>query len=140
MIRPATPADVPAIVRMTFDLAHATCQAVPICDVTTARFVEAVLRSPDGLALVAGDPVDGMLVATVGVPSCSRVRVAIEHGWWCGPGARGAGLALLAAYEAWARARGCYAIRMSTPPDRETRGGLARRGYRLAEQAWCKVL
>jgi GNAT superfamily N-acetyltransferase len=140
LIRQATHADIPAIVRMTFELAHETRQPIPICPQTTARFVEAVLSSPDGLALVCGVPAVGFLVATIGVPSCSRVRVAIEHGWWCGAGARGSGMALLAAYEDWARSRGCYVMRMSTPAPHAAKGALQRQGFAPVEQAWAKVL
>lgn len=143
MIRQATPDDAPEIVRMTFDLAHATRQPLPLSAPHVFAFVNQVLAAGDAaLALVVdrGTGPVGMLVATEGASPLSPVRLGVEHGWWCGPDARRHGLALLDRYEAWARARGLYAIRMSTPADAALRGGLARRGYQPAEQAWVKVL
>lgn len=139
VIRRATHDDVGAIVRMTFDLAHATRQPLPLSAPRVAGFVAQCLSSEQALALVAGEPVGGFLVATVAETPLSPIRVGVEHGWWCGPGARGAGLSLLAAYEAWARGLGLYAIRMSTPAPAAS-GGLARRGFAPVEQAWIKVL
>lgn len=143
MIRPATAGDALAIVRMTFDLAGATRQPLPLSAPHVFAFVNQVLAAGDAaLALVVdkgAGPV-GMLVATEGVSPLSPVRLGIEHGWWCGPDARRYGMALLDRYEAWARARGLYAIRMSTPADAALRGGLARRCFSPVEQAWVKVL
>jgi hypothetical protein len=145
MIRPATPEEVPAIVRMTFDLAHATRQPLPLVPHMIGRVALAAIN--DGLALVVdrgAGPV-GMLVATEGASPLSPVRLGIEHGWWCEPAARGWGLRLLGAYERWGRASGLFGLRMSTPPDlADDLTGAARvlevRGYAPVEQAWFKRL
>lgn len=147
MIRDATPVDISAIVRMTFDLAHATRQPLPLEPDMVWRFAASCIGRPrEALALVVdrgAGPV-GMIVATVASSPLSRVRLGAEHGWWCGPDARGAGPHLLARYEAWARGLGLYAIRMSTPPTVADVAATARvlqlRGFEPVEQAWTKVL
>jgi GNAT superfamily N-acetyltransferase len=146
VIRAATPDDVPAIVRMTFDLAHATRQPVPLDGPMVARFVRALLDAADAFVRVVDAPggPQGMLVASIVTMPLSPVRIAVEHGWFCGPKAKGQGFVLLAAYENWARERGAYAMRLSTPPSEADRAVphsvLGRHGFALAEQAWVKVL
>lgn len=142
VIRRAEARDVPAIVAMTQELATLTRQPVPICADTTAAFVGRVMASDDGLALVAGDPAEGFLVASVGVPTCSRARVGIEHGWYCRKAARRAGQALRRAYEDWARERGCMGVYLSLPADAPAGSGflaLARAGYRSTEAVWFRA-
>lgn len=139
MIRLATPADVPAIVRMTAMLHASAGIVLPMDPRIVARFVEGLIASPAGLVLVGGpaEP-DGFLAASVGTASIAMTPVAIEHGWWS---AGGDGLRLLRRYEQWARGQGCFAARMSTPPGAERANDiLERSGYSMAEQAWVKVL
>jgi N-acetylglutamate synthase-like GNAT family acetyltransferase len=139
MIRTATTDDIPAIVRMTAKLHAAAGVVLPMDGRVTARFLDGLLGSPIGLVLVAGaaEP-DGFLAASVGTASIAMTPVAQEHGWWS---EGGDGLRLLRRYEQWARERGCFAARMSTPPGADRANFiLERSGYALAEQAWVKVL
>lgn len=142
MIRAATLADVGAIVRMSQELAEATRMPIEVDASWAAAFVARVVVG-DGLALVVDidGAAGGFLVATVGQSSVSPRPVAIEHGWWCGPAAKGWGVALLARYEAWARERGCAFARMSIP-HRSAIGEVLskRRGYQFAETAMVKAL
>ena len=146
MIRDARPQDVPAIVAMAGDLARATRMPIDVDAGWASAFVTALLACDDGLALIVERDrlAVGMLIASVGQSSVSPVRIGVEHGWWCGPEARGWGLRLLGDYEAWASSRGCVAVRMSTAAEIADGAGLGllltRRGYRAAEQAWIKVL
>lgn len=139
MIRNAKPSDIPAVVRMVAELHASAGVLLPMDPRVTAQFLEALVASPMGLVLVAGPDVpDGFLAASVGVASIATTPVAQEHGWWS---AGGDGLRLLRRYEAWARERGCFAARMSTPPDADRAASiLGRDGYVMAEQAWVKVL
>lgn len=139
MIREATSADIPAIVRMVAKLHAAAGIVLPMDPRIAARFLEALIASPVGLVLVAGDAEpDGFLAASVGAASISMTPVAQEHGWWSNGGD---GLRLLRLYEAWAREQGCFAARMSTPPNAERINSiLERSGFDMAEQAWVKVL
>lgn len=139
MIRPACQADIPAIVRMVAKLHAVAGVALPMDPRVTARFLEALLASPMGLVLVSGasEP-DGFLAASVGTASIAMTPVGIEHGWFC---EGGDGLRLLRRYEAWAREKGCYAARMSTPPGTIRASAiLERNGFSVAETAWVKVL
>lgn len=139
MIRLATPDDIPAIVRMTAKLHAAAGIVLPMDSRITARFVGGLLASPMGLVLVGGDAEpDGFIAASVGSASIAMLPVGQEHGWWS---EGGDGLRLLRRYEAWARERGCFAVRMSTPPGADRANEiLERNGFAMAEQAWVKVL
>lgn len=142
MIRTATLADVGAIVRMSQELALATAMPIDVDPAWTAAFVARVVTG-GGLALVVDidGAVDGFLVATVGQCSVSPKPVAIEHGWWCGPSAKGWGGRLLTKYEGWARERGCAFARMSIPHQSPIGAVLSIRcGYQFAETAMVKAL
>lgn len=142
MIRTAALPDVGAIVRMSQELALATAMPIDVDPSWTAAFVARIVGG-DGLALVvdADGAVDGFLVATVGHSCVSPKPIAVEHGWWCGPAAKGYGGRLLARYEDWARAQGCAFARMSIPHQSLIGEVLSkRRGYQFAETAMVKAL
>ncbi len=142
MIRPAAECDVPAIVRMTGELALVTRMPVRIDPVWTASFVVKLIRE-GGLALVVDldSMTEGMLVAAIGQSSVSPKPIAIEHGWYCSKRAAGYGAKLLRAYEDWARSRGCVMARMSTAHASPLGSVLVKRhGYAFAETALVKVL
>lgn len=140
MIRPATNEDIPAIAAMTERLRASVASPLPVDPLVTARFVSGLLASPLGWVRVvdgAGGPT-GFLAASIGSASIAMLPVAVEHGWWA---EQGGGMDLLRAYMAWAKERGCFAVRMSTPPHNERAGLILKRcGFDLAEQAWVKVL
>lgn len=140
MIRTATPQDIPSIVAMTGRLHAAARMVLPIDTTVTARFLSGLIAAPLGLVLVvdAGQGPAGFIAASIGTASIAMLPIAIEHGWWAGGGG---GLELLRRYEAWAQEQGCFAARMSTPPDNERAARiLERRGYSISELAWAKVL
>jgi GNAT superfamily N-acetyltransferase len=143
MIRNATLADLQAILSMVERLHEAAGVLIPMHRPFTEGFVQALMGHPDGLAIVLDrDGVAvGMLIAAIGTSSVSPAPVAIEHGWYVEPEARGHGGALLAHYEQWARDKGCFAIRMSTPPNTEGPAAiLEHKGFTRSEIAWAKVL
>lgn len=140
MIRPATAHDIAAIVAMTERLRASVASPLPVDTDVTARFVAGLLSSPLGWVRVVdtGDGPTGFLAASIGCASIAMLPVAVEHGWWA---EQGGGMALLRAYMAWAQERGCFAVRMSTPPHNERAGAiLSRCGFAMAEQAWVKVI
>ena len=140
MIRQAKTNDIAAIVAMTERLRASVGSPLPIDPMVTARFVSGLLASPLGWVRVVdgGAGPTGFLAASIGTASISMLPVAAEHGWWT---ERGGGLRLLKQYIAWGRARGCFAVRMSTPPHNERAAIILDRcGFALAEQAWVKVL
>lgn len=140
MIRPATTDDIAAIVAMTERLRASVASPLPVDPLVTARFVSGLLASPLGWIRVVdwGEGPTGFLAASIGTTSISMLPVAAEHGWWAG---QGGGLRLLKQYIAWGRGRGCFAVRMSTPPHNERAAIILDRcGFALAEQAWVKVL
>jgi GNAT superfamily N-acetyltransferase len=143
MIRTAHLGDLPAILDMTACLHETAGVVIPMNRAYTQGFLQALMAHADGLVLVAekdGEAV-GMLVASIGNTSISPAPVAIEHGWFVRPEARGVGGLLLTRYEDWAREKGCFAVRMSTPPGAEGPALiLERKGFAQSEIAWAKVL
>lgn len=142
-IRNAHLGDLRAILDMTARLHEVAGIVVPMHRTFTEGFVQALMAHADGLALVAerDGAVVGMLIASVGTASISPAPIAMEHGWYVRPDSRGVGGLLLARYEQWAREKGCFAIRMSTPPDADGPAAiLERKGYTRSEIAWAKVL
>lgn len=143
IVRTASTADIPAILDMTARLHEVAGIVIPMHRTFTEGFVQALMAHADGLALVAekDGAVVGMLIASIGTSSISPAPVAIEHGWYVEPHARGVGGQLLARYDQWARDKGCFAIRMSTPPGAEGPALiLERKGFTRSEIAWAKVL
>lgn len=136
-MRPATASDIPAIVRLTRELHAVTDMRIPLDDGMVARFAGALINRDDALALVVGEPVAGMLCASIERTPLSPVSLAVEHGWYCSRDARGAGRGLLDVYLTWAREQGAWGARLSTPATAQFSGlALQRRGFRPAETAW----
>lgn len=130
-MRTATRSDVPAIVRLTKALHVAADMRLPLDEGCVASFAMSLINRDDALALVTGDPVDGMLCASMERSPISRVRIAVEHGWHC----QRNGVGLLRSYLAWARTQGAWGARLSTPGGAGHRA-LGRLGFRPAETAW----
>ena len=140
-MRTATASDIPAIVRLTRELHAVTDMRIPLDDGMVAAFAGSLINRDDALALVVGEPVAGMLCASIERTPLSPVRLAVEHGWYCSRDARGAGRGLLDAYIAWAREQGAWGVRLSTPAAAPmSANALARRGFRAAETAWIMEL
>lgn len=89
-----------------------------------------------------GDEPIGMLAATVIVHPMSGELVASEVAWWIEPEFRGgsAGLRLLAAAEAWARAQGATRFQMIAPAGSSVGALYRRRGYAELETTWQRPL
>lgn len=141
VIRRACAGDVADMVRMNADFVAQIDYPAPIdLDVARDDFC-AALVNPNGLALVLerDGRVVGMLLAQAVRLLLTRAMVAQELVFWVDPEARGAGGALLSAYEDWARRMGCVSCSLVTIDERV--GVLyRRRGYRRAETVFQKGL
>jgi len=116
-VRPATDADTPELLSLRAALwpdEPAGTHATDLIELH-ARSDAAVFVAEAGGALV------GFAEATVRAYSdgCGRGPVAHLEGWYVAPGhrRRGAGQALVAAVEAWGRARGCTLLGSDTYAD-----------------------
>lgn len=135
MIRAATRADVPSIVRLTEALHGAADMRLPLQAGRVASFAASLVNRDDALTLIAGDPAHGMLCASIESSPLSEARLAVEHGWYC---PAGGGIPALRSYVEWARAQGAWGARLSTPgaaSGRQVRA-MKRLGFRAAETAW----
>lgn len=146
MIRPATLADVPAIVAMSEKFYASTSyrEWSNFCPGSVANLATALLQ--DHVMLVAD--VSGKVVGMVGLFVApfmfNNARTgAHEVVWWVEPDAQGAGVgkALLAAIEPACKARGADAIQMvhlaSSPP--QAAAIYERLGYQHTESSFTKI-
>lgn len=128
---------------MVKDLHASARMPLEVEDEIASRTLRNLIASPQGLLLIneGENGPNGFIAASVGFATITALRIAIEHGWWAGPDARGAGLRLLILYERWAKQQGCRMIRMSTPPHNQRAATiLQRRGFFTSEIAWAKEL
>jgi GNAT superfamily N-acetyltransferase len=147
-IREATPVDIPQLQRMGLEfikgthyetLFHVTAESLEIL----AKFLFDI--GPQSTILLAEDDagVIGML-AIVALPApLSGQLYADEMVWWVDPRRRGwirVGPALLRSAEDWARARGCYMIKMVAPSGSTIGTFYGRVGFTPLETAYVKVL
>lgn len=110
MVRPATEADIPALVEMGREfVAMSPHRGMGEYDAAAVeRMFAFLIESPVGLLLVNGEGFIGGVLSPVYF--CPDKVMAEEHFWW----ARKGGRDLLRAFEAEARARGAAFVSMST--------------------------
>lgn len=110
IVRPAEPADLPALMRMAraFYAASPCIHYIPFCPESMAETMTRLATDP-GSCLLVGDVAGEVVAMIAGVSVTHYVNAnhltAQELFWWCDPSARGSGVAfaLLAALEDWAR-------------------------------------
>ena len=144
-IRPATLEDVPRLVAMGRRFLASSAYAGTIAEnpAQMAACATALITAPDGVVLVAEGPggLVGMLGLLIVSHALSGERVAGEVFWWVEPEARGDGLRLLRAAEAWACGRGATRIQMIAPRAVPAVGRVyARRGYAPIETLYSRTL
>lgn len=141
LIRRASRADVPDMVRMAGEFIAASGTGLPF----VPEYVEGSIRrhmvTSGALALVLDDDGPrGMLCAIVSRSPLAPVTVAEELVWWIDPEYRGrSALAMLAAYEKWAVGMGCDRAAMVALAETKTASLYSRRGFRPAEMRHVKV-
>lgn len=95
----------------------------------------------NGLALVCGSPVNGLLMAMAFDHPFGAGLWAKETVWYISPADRGsAALRMLDAYEAWARERGCVTICMASLATNDVSRIYERKGYSPAETHFTKAV
>lgn len=134
-MRTATPDDLPRILKMGRKFHEASNQFAPFSEAATARMLEGLIASPDGMVLIS----DGGMIGGVLSPAyCADAWVmAVELFWWSEDRR---GLVLLKGFEDWAREMGANEVRMTTLTNLERADKiLRRRNYAPLEISYGKV-
>jgi len=122
VIREATRADIPAIVRMGARFIETEYPAAIRFNGDQLGALTTSLLQGGGVVFVAavGETLVGMMALTTYVHPMSGERIATEMVWWMEPEARGgrAALRLFDAAEAWARGQGATTFQMIAPSDK----------------------
>ena len=142
-VRLATPDDRVQVVRLLRDAhAAATSMPVPFSAPHAMALADRHIAGGDLLALVLGDPANGVLLASAQDHPFGGAKYAMETAWWIAPDARGrSAMAMLAAYERWARDQGCAFCQMAALVSFPQAGRLyERRGYTAVETHFMKPL
>lgn len=142
MIRQATGADVPAMVRMAGDFIAASGTGLPF----DAEYVESSLRIHLGtggrftVVLDVDGEARGMLCAMASRSTLAPVAVATELVFWIDPECRGrAAMEMIQAYSDWAQAAGCMSAAMVSLPGRSLERLYSMAGFAPAETTHSKV-
>ncbi|HWJ89100.1 MAG TPA: GNAT family N-acetyltransferase [Pelagibacterium sp.] len=142
-VRFAEPADRFQIVRLLRDAHSAAASSpVPFSAPHAMALTDRHIAGGDLLALVLGNPAKGVLLASAQDHPFGGAKYAMETAWWIAPDARGrSAMAMLAAYEEWARDRGCAFCQMAALVSFPQAARLyERRGYSPVETHFMKPL
>jgi GNAT superfamily N-acetyltransferase len=140
-VRHARPEDRDRVVALLRESHAAAGFTFPFQAAYADRLFRQHLASPLACAIVAGDPVLGILLAVAYEHPFGAGRIAKETVWFVSPKARGRlGLAMLEAYEAWARSLGCTSAGMASLSSNDVSRIFERRGYAPIETHFAKPL
>ncbi len=144
MIRNAVASDKAAVLRMARSFHSAAELPFAFSAATTSMLFDACLQDEDRLCLIyeRDGAAVGMLAAYAACHMLAPVKIANEIVWWVEPQHRGrSAVAMLQAYERWARQRGCALIHMvGLGADPVTAKLYERQGYLAAERHFMKPL
>jgi GNAT superfamily N-acetyltransferase len=143
MIRRARKEDKSRVLIMAMDFHIASGMPFAFSAAHASLLFDACLSDPDRLCLVLDENgPQGVLAAQAGELPLAPVKAASELIWWIEPQSRGrSALAMLDAYEQWAKERGCiYANMVGLGFDPVTTRLYERRGYVAAESHFMKAL
>ena len=143
MIRHATDADLPAIVAMGRRFLAETAYQGRIGEnpQQMETLAATLINRDDATLLVSegGGELDGM-IGIIGFPHPISGELTVgELFWWTTPEHRGAGVRLLRAAEAWAKAQGAKRMQMIAPTERVGQF-YARVGYEAVETVFQREL
>jgi GNAT superfamily N-acetyltransferase len=143
VIRPATLADVPRLVAMGLRFRRESPYAALFAE-NVDQLTDLAERLVTGeastmLVEARGGAVLGMIGLTVYPESFSGVPVCGEVAFWVEPEARGAGVGLVRAAEAWAQAHGCQVLHLGAP-DARVETFYERLGYVPVERSYHRRL
>ncbi len=114
MIRAAQPSDLGAILALVRGLYSEASPDYAYSEPRVRDFARACMSRPDSLAIVYGDDVRGVLLASYAINGFTGERIAEEHCIYVSPEARGrAGFALIAGFEAWAKQHNCAVAKLT---------------------------
>lgn len=141
LIRRATDADIPAMVRMAGAFIAASGTGLPFDADYVAGSIRRHMVTPCTLALVLDvDGPHGMLCATVARSPLAPVTVADELAWWIDPAHRGRhALRMIDVYISWGVDMGCERVGMSALANTAVEKLYKRRGFEPAEAKYVKV-
>lgn len=140
LVRPATAEDRFAILRMGKAFV-ASIGSLPFQAAYAERTVLAYIVHADRLcAVLDDDGVHGFIMAHACDHPFLPARVAQELAWWVAPEHRGHGRLLLDAYEAWAAEQRCGLVEVAHVGDPRLTRFYQRRGYRVAETHFVKII
>lgn len=142
-VRKATPADKSRVLIMARSFQAASGLPIPFNAAYASMLFDCLLTSHKHLCIVLDiNGPCGVLAAQSGTLPLAPVKAASELIWWIEPHARGKGaIAMLDAYEAWAREQGCQFVNMvGLGADPLTTRLYERRGYIAAERHFMKPL
>lgn len=131
------------MVRMGRDFLRASGLPLPFDAAWADASLVGHMAQPDRLALVLelAGRARGMLCAAQVQSPLAPVRVASELVFWIDPDARGRwALAMIRAYEAWAREQGCAVASLATVGNRGADALYRRCGFAPAERHFSKGL
>lgn len=139
MVRPAVEADRLAVISLLRDSHSAAGFEFPF----SAPHADALFRShmAAGLVLVVGERPRGVLMAMAFEHPFGAGKWAKETVWYIAPEARGrCAIAMLRAYEDWARQQGCTSVGMASLASNDVSPLYSRLGYAPQETHFVKSL
>lgn len=143
MIRMAAPRDRLRVVSLLRDSHAAAGFTFPFRPAHAEALFKAHTDDADACCIVhqVGDQAQGVLMARAFAHPFGAGLWAKETVWWIDPAHRGrSGLAMLTAYEDWARGKGCVSIGMASLASNDVSGIYRRCGYAPAETHFVKAL
>lgn len=144
MVRQATAADIPRLLRMLRNFHDAANYQHNFDAPRTSIFLHGVIASGNDAVFVAGQPINGFLIASRIESPFAPLTSAVERVIWVEPTARGRVWSnLIDAFEAWAHQHGCdNTMLYSQAAMRGSAVGrlFRRRGYQPLETAYSKTL
>lgn len=143
MIRMAALADRMRVVLLLRDSHSAAGFNFPFRPAYAEALFKAHADGPDACCIVyqADGHAQGVLMARAFAHPFGAGLWAKETVWWIDPAHRGrSGLAMLTAYEDWARGKGCVSIGMASLTSNDVSGIYRRCGYVPAETHFVKAL
>lgn len=139
MVRFGGPSDKNAVIRLLKESHQAAGFDFPFSAPHAARLFDQHLAS--GLILLCGNDVAGLLMAMTFEHPFGAGLWAKETVWYINPNSRGRfALKMLAAYEEWAKSKGCSKVGMASLSTNDVSRLFERKGYTPAETHFVKTL
>ena len=140
-IRHAIPSDRDRVIALLRESHEAAGFTFPFRAAYADRLFQQHMISQLACVLILGTPAQGILMAAAYEHPFGAGRIAKETVWFVAPQARGRGaIAMLAAYEKWARSVDCVSVGMASLATNDVSKLYERRGYCAVETHFMKPL